>query len=378
MQQTNKKILIEIFRQEILPNLKFVEKERQAIIQKLIFQENLAFTGLIITFLSGCYFFANGNNILLVLLITIFLAILALIIYIPYSLDKSFKKNLKQQYLPILLRKIHSLKWGINRYCIDSTSLQDCGLFSKFKNIINDDTFNGKYKDINFNIIESKLYDLKKDWLSKAPREYKLKVFQGIIIGFSFYKKHNTTTVVTTKKDFNSRNNICINITAIVMGLQVLFFHTLILLFYNSINEPCLIFFYIAPIFFICYSVHYIYKKIKNEKIWNNKKIKLEDPIWEKKFNVYSEDEIEARYLVTTAFMERFLKLNTSFGVNKAKCAFYKDQIILAISTNKNIFEIGNLFTSVTDLNYWYKFINELSSILDMIEYFKLDEMSML
>ncbi len=49
------------------------------------------------------------------------------------------------------------------------------------------------------------------------------------------------------------------------------------------------------------------------------KSVKLEDPIFEKKFEVYSSDQVEARYLLTTSFMERILELSNLFSENKLK-----------------------------------------------------------
>lgn len=102
-------------------------------------------------------------------------------------------------------------------------------------------------------------------------------------------------------------------------------------------------------------------------------KIRLEDVKFAKKFKVFSEDEVEARYLVTTAFMERFLNLTTSFGAKKAKCAFFSNKVMFAISTRKNLFEFGSLFKTLEKPKN-VTFFNELMSILDMIDYFKLDE----
>ena len=103
-------------------------------------------------------------------------------------------------------------------------------------------------------------------------------------------------------------------------------------------------------------------------------KITLEDPVWEKRFDVYSDDEIEARYHVTTGFMERFLNLKTTFGCRKAKCAFFDDKVMIAISTKKNLFEIGNLFKSCTNLKNKKDFFNEIVSIIDLVDYLKLGE----
>ena len=102
--------------------------------------------------------------------------------------------------------------------------------------------------------------------------------------------------------------------------------------------------------------------------------VNLEDPVFEKKFNVYSSDQVEARYLITTAFMERFNNLNTAFGAKKAKCSFFDNTIMFAISTHKNLFEIGNLFMRLDDPNRITKFFNEIASILILVDYFKLDE----
>lgn len=374
MNISNRQLLRELFKQEILPNLKFIEKDRKNRLQKLLYEEIIAFTALIGAWFLGKYFLLNGNGEAITLCIAIFLGILAYIIYRPFNMDQTYREELKKQFFPVFLKKIHNIKWGINQYNINTTVLQKCGLFSNFQREHDDDTFKGCYKDVDFTISESRLCDLKVNWMSKGGGEYELKVFQGIIIAFDFIKKHKTTTIVTTKKDFNSKNNICVNITAVIMSIFFLFFYSTIFFTNSYENEPLPFSLYIAPVFICSYFIYYIYQQFHNKKIWDNKRITLEDPIWEKRFNVYSEDEVEARYLVTTAFMERFLNLNTAFGVNKAKCSFYKDQIIFAISTNKNLFEVGNLFTPTTEILGWYKFINELSSILDMIDYFKINE----
>ena len=92
------------------------------------------------------------------------------------------------------------------------------------------------------------------------------------------------------------------------------------------------------------------------------------------KYNDYSSNQIEGRYLVTTSFMERFKTLHTAFGSNKAKCAFFDDKVMFAISTNKNLFEIGDLFHPLTDMKHINDFMKEISAIYEIIDYFKLAE----
>lgn len=71
--------------------------------------------------------------------------------------------------------------------------------------------------------------------------------------------------------------------------------------------------------------------------------------------------------------MERFLNLTTTFGSNKAKCAFFDDKVMFAISSCNNLFEFGSLFKAI-DASKNIGFFNEIFSILDMIDYFKLDK----
>ncbi len=111
-----------------------------------------------------------------------------------------------------------------------------------------------------------------------------------------------------------------------------------------------------------------------NRKKKKLNEIKLEDVEFNKHYRAYSSDEVEGRYLITTSFMERFKNLHTAFGARKAKCSFYGNDIMFAITTGKNLFEIGGLFTPLTKPKHLQTFFNELSSILNLIEYFKLNQ----
>ena len=100
----------------------------------------------------------------------------------------------------------------------------------------------------------------------------------------------------------------------------------------------------------------------------------MEDPEFSKKYKAYSSDQIEGRYLITPAFMEQFKNIQTAFGTNKVKCSFYGNSLMFAISTNKNLFEIGNLFYNLNNPKQMEIFFNELTSIFMLVDYFKLNE----
>lgn len=102
--------------------------------------------------------------------------------------------------------------------------------------------------------------------------------------------------------------------------------------------------------------------------------VKLEDLSFEKNFNVYTKDQIEARYLLTTAFMERLKNIETAFGTKQIKCSFFDDNIIFAISTKKDLFELCSLFRPFSDTRYIENFYDEIISIQKLIDHFKLSE----
>ena len=59
----------------------------------------------------------------------------------------------------------------------------------------------------------------------------------------------------------------------------------------------------------IIFLAQYISKQANNNLQISDNKRKLEDIYFNKQFNVYSDDEVETRYLLTTAFMERLSNL---------------------------------------------------------------------
>lgn len=100
--------------------------------------------------------------------------------------------------------------------------------------------------------------------------------------------------------------------------------------------------------------------------------VKLEDPEFSKMFFVDSNDQIEARYVLTTAFMERFKNIKNAFGARHAECCFKDKKLMIALSTTKDLFVLGNIFTPVNDTKQFMIFLKEIISIYEMIDCLKL------
>ena len=118
---------------------------------------------------------------------------------------------------------------------------------------------------------------------------------------------------------------------------------------------------------------------IKKKKIINMspkalKYVNLEDLEFEKDYNVYSNDQIEARYVLTTAFMERFKNIKLAFKASKIEASISEQGILIAISTNRDLFKVGKLWRPVADYEQFKTMADEFASILELIDTLKLEQ----
>lgn len=110
------------------------------------------------------------------------------------------------------------------------------------------------------------------------------------------------------------------------------------------------------------------------KRIGSHEKVVLEDPVFEKMFEVYSSDQVEARYLLTPSFMQRLLDLSELFGGNGIQASFYEDRLLLMIPSDKNRFEIVSVFQPATFIDDIKLILEEMKLIFQIIEILKLDE----
>ena len=100
----------------------------------------------------------------------------------------------------------------------------------------------------------------------------------------------------------------------------------------------------------------------------------LEDIEFEKKFDVFTDDDVEARYLITPAFMERIKSIQLAFKVKNISVAFYQNKIFIALHAVREFFSLGSLLKDVCDTEQFDKMLEEILSIIKLIDHFKLDQ----
>ncbi len=105
----------------------------------------------------------------------------------------------------------------------------------------------------------------------------------------------------------------------------------------------------------------------------NFEKIDLEDVDFAKRFLVYSDSQIESRYLLTTALIERIKKMSKVYKSNFVRVAFKDSKMIIVISTNRNMFDFAN-FTGQVSHKRFVQVFNEIVEIFELIECLKLNE----
>ena len=104
------------------------------------------------------------------------------------------------------------------------------------------------------------------------------------------------------------------------------------------------------------------------------KHTELEDVDFEKRFDVFTDDEVEARYLITPSFMERVNEMQVACKADKVSCAFYNKYLFVALHTSEDLFSICSLFKRVDDKKQFFTMFEEILSIIKLIDYFKLDQ----
>lgn len=110
------------------------------------------------------------------------------------------------------------------------------------------------------------------------------------------------------------------------------------------------------------------------DKLQSLQPVRLEDPIFEKHFEAYTSDQIEARYLLTTSFMERLLHLIKHFHTSKMQASFYDKQLLLMVETQQNRFELPSIHEPINFARSVAELYTEIHKILAIIDLLKLAE----
>ncbi|HRE66621.1 MAG TPA: DUF3137 domain-containing protein [Cyclobacteriaceae bacterium] len=94
--------------------------------------------------------------------------------------------------------------------------------------------------------------------------------------------------------------------------------------------------------------------------------VKLEDVEFEKAFAIYGTDQVEARYILSPALMQRILSLKEKFNTAVA-LSFIGSHVYIALSISKNLFEAPWLFSSVDNYKQLEEYYNDIAMCTDIV-----------
>lgn len=250
-------------------------------------------------------------------LIISYILIVIYVLNLPLS---EYKNETKQLTMDKILSFFGDFKYKEGQ-CTQQNVVKKSGLFKNFDNQIGDDFFVGTYKGVQIQVSEEKL--TKRIKTNKGS--YNVAVFKGIIIILEMNKNFSGQTVV--RKDWGLFN-----------------------------------FLMAAPLCQI------------NDQAIKLDKVKLEDSVFEKQFEVFSHDQVEARYLLTTAFIERILEIKKRFHGKKIQFSFFDNKLLLAINTSKDMFEPTSLFSTTARYGLMREVVGQFYSIFSTIDVLKLNQ----
>ena len=269
------------------------------------------FTSFIVYFLYKNFLELNRDIVAFTTLILVSIGVAAPFFWI-FSPIWSYEENIKKEIFPNVLNFFGDFKYHVET----KKSVKEyyaTELIPNHDTEIAEDHITGTYKDIKVDLFETKLSNDSDENSSTTLNT----VFDGIIVELSMNKSFSGKTVI--KKDIGTVGNWFIN------------------------------------------------------KSTSLKKVKLEDPNFEKMFEVYSDDQVEARYLLTVTFIERLKELVENFGGKSIQCCFYNNKLLMMIPIEKDMFEPGSIYEAEDFIDDSKSLLKELSLIFNIIDTLKLN-----
>ena len=94
----------------------------------------------------------------------------------------------------------------------------------------------------------------------------------------------------------------------------------------------------------------------------------LVDPEFERLFDVFTTDQVEARYLIDPLIVENLKALYTDYSGDKMMGAFYDDHFLILIGSKVNHFEPASIETPATDAESLLAMKHEIAQILSIVD----------
>ena len=123
------------------------------------------------------------------------------------------------------------------------------------------------------------------------------------------------------------------------------------------------------PILFFCFVtwvIYRIYRHFHPKKA--TQKVALEGLPFMRRWTVLTDNQVEARYVLTPVFMEKMLEIKRLFHGKQIDFSFFGSTLLIAVHTRKNMFETTSLFLPALSYHKVREVVGQLQSIFDVID----------
>ncbi len=310
----------QFFDLDMMPDMEALDKRRKTVVKRGTTVVLSALSGLILT--SVVYFSLDvskqdNNSIFYYIIIMAAILITGILFGGTWARDKTFYTDFKQQVIePIVKFVSPDLTYEPNNY-VGSDSFQRSRIFmNRVDRYSGDDMVHGKV-------------DKTQIWFSEIKAEYKTTttdnkgrrrtrwhtVFKGLFFIADFNKHFQTSTVVLP----------------------------------NRLGKG-----FLAGFF----------KKMNISR--REKLVKLEDPDFNKYFVVYGEDQVEARYVLSTSLMRRITEFREKHP-NHLYISFVNSFLYIAIAYTKDLFE-PSYFKKLTRFSLVQEYFEDIQLAVSIVE----------
>lgn len=229
----------------------------------------------------------------------------------------NYYKKSKESLLPLIVGFFGDFTYEYQKR-ISPELLKRSKIISAYDSFETDDSFIGSYENTPISITEYRLYRKRTVRMKNGYQTINVKSGSGVIFSAVMNKKFNGETIVVKDKGWLNR-----------------FTH---------------------------------YKNLQ--------RVGLESSEFEKKYEVYSSDQIEARYLLTTVMLEYMLEVGKIFS--KVTYSFFDETIFINIETKENLFECTSFFRSIINPKRINQNFKELYYLFAIIKILRLNQKKLL
>lgn len=362
--------LRQIYENKFLSELKLYEEQR-----KKDRWAYYAFVSIFLIFLS--IIIAPLRQLSIVFLfITIFLTILARKDGASKVINDDYEINLKNKLMPDFLSIFGTFSWS--KYAKDnftsmSKFIRSLKIFPKTLFLGFDDMIGGEYDGVDIEIIETRTGRFAFSILGALIFLFVLSILLIFILTSLFYF---VIMIVGLISYFSNE------LAGIIFMLIILFFILspfVIWILYSVINTSMRCVVVRIDLNKNVKGRTFLYEKLgTSEKLFfkhgmEYQPVKLEDIKFAKSYKVFSNDQVEARYLLTTAFMERFQNIKMAFKAKFMRAECKDGELVILIGVNKDLFAMGNISQKTTYMTFLELF-EELYSVLELVDELKLNQ----